>query len=370
MKKPLIGRLLAILALLALIASACGSDDSNVAADDAAGTDDAAVEDDASADETMAEDMGDAVTLSFGFGFPEGHSIYQQVLIPWAEEVSEATDGTVTIEFFPGGALGPPPTEYERVSTGVNDLGWSLPAYTAGQFPLVQAVEMPFLFSSATEGTDALLTLWEEFPELGQEFDDTKLLGLFVHDTGALWSSSGVKTTLADVEGMSLRSAGASVNRLIEQINGDAVNMPVTELFDAMDRGTVDGTVIAASALLDFNLTELLDSGILCDCYVLSFFVSMNLDTWDGLSAAQQAAIESVSGRETWMKTGPVFDEVNAAALAGAAEAGVELYTPEGAELEAWLEASERAVDAWINEDGGDPAVRQAMYDRLLEITG
>lgn len=369
----LVRRLLILLTVFGLLAAACGSDDSS---DDAAETSgdtssEASTDSDTGDDagEDAMEDMGEDVTIDFSFGFPEGHPVYQQVFIPWAEEVNEATGGTVTIEFFPGGALGPPPTEYERIVGGGTDIGWSLTAYTPGRFPASEVVEIPYAFDSAVEATEVLWTLYEEFPEFQAEYDDTKVLGLSTHDVGALWSSTDPMLSIADVEGKSFRSAGASVNRLIEALGGTPVNMPVTELFDAMDRGTVDGTVIAASALLDFNLTPLIASGILCDCYVLNFFVNMNLDKWNELSPAQQTAIDSVTGREFSVRMAEVFDVQYEKSLASVEEAGVQLVELEGDEADAWAAAGDEAVAGWITAatEAGIPA--QEMFDRVLELT-
>lgn len=358
-------KLLALLLALSLSAAACGSDTATDAASEAV---DEAV--DSAVDGAIGDAMGDDVTVSFGLGFPEGWPIYQNVMIDWGDDVNAATDGTVTVEFFPGGALGPPPTEYERVQSGVNDLGLSLTSYTAGRFPLIEAIEMPFLFETAEQGTNALWDLWEEFPELQAEFDDTKILGLFTHDPGALWSSTGVKTSLDDVKGMSLRSAGPSVNRLIEALGATAVNMPVTELYDSMDRGVVDGTIIATSGTADFNLVELSDSGIMCNCYVLAFFITMNLDVWNSLSPAQQSAIESVSGRELSLKTAAVFEANRQRAMDQIAENGVELYVPDGDELARWEQASAVAIQQWIDSVEAEGAPGQEMYDFLVKTTG
>jgi TRAP-type C4-dicarboxylate transport system substrate-binding protein len=355
-----------------LVAAACGSDDSSDAAEDTADSTDSGSDDssDSGSDDGAMEDFGEDVTIDFSFGFPEGHPVYQQVFIPWAEEVSAATGGTVSVDFFPGGALGPPPTEYERIVGGGTDVGWSLTAYTPGRFPASEVVEIPYAFDSGVQATEVLWTLYDEFPELQAEYDDTKVLALSTHDVGALWSSTDPMLSITDVQGKSFRSAGASVNRLIEALGATPVNMPVTELFDAMDRGTVDGTVIAASALLDFNLTPLISSGILCDCYVLNFFVNMNLDKWNELSPAQQAGIESVSGRDMSIRMAEVFDVQYEKSLASVEEAGVTLVELEGAEAEKWAAAGDEAVAGWITAatEAGVPA--QAMYDRVLELTG
>ncbi|MGI9598366.1 MAG: TRAP transporter substrate-binding protein, partial [Acidimicrobiales bacterium] len=365
-----------------LVAAACGSDDSTDTADgDSADTetgesadadDDADAEADEPADDAADDlgEMGDSVNIVFAFGFPEGHPVYQNALIPWAEEVSAATDGTVTMEFFPGGALGPPPGTYEQVVSRVQDAGWSLPGYTAGRFPITTVVELPFTFESAAQATDVMWTLYEEFPEFQEEYSDTKVLALFTHDLGQLWSSTGEVSSMDDVGGLSLRSPGALQNKLIEELGGTPVNMPVGELFDSLDRGVVDGTVIAASGVRDFGLAPLVTSGILCDCYVAAFFVNMNLDTWNSLSPAQQAAVDSVSLRSLSIAGAEAFDAANEASFELVESEGIQLTELTGEELDRWIEAGNTVAENWISDGEAEGLPAQAMYDRMQELVG
>ncbi len=79
-------------------------------------------------------DFGEVVTLNLGHPFPAKHPIQARALEPWAAEVKRVTQGTVTIEFFAGGALGPAPQTYENAVSGAVDIGWALQGYTPGRF--------------------------------------------------------------------------------------------------------------------------------------------------------------------------------------------------------------------------------------------
>jgi len=321
--------------------------------------------------EEMAEpepvDFGDSVTVNLGHPFPARHPIQARALEPWAAQVNEVTGGTVTVEFFAGGALGPAPQTYENAVSGAADIGWALQGYTAGRFPVTDVIEMPFTFSSASQATDVLWTLYEEFEEFQDEYSDVKLLGMWVHDVGDMWIASGRVDTISDIEGLTLRAPSPVQNAVISALGGNPVGMPAPELYDSLERGVIDGLFIANSGLTSFNLYEVLESGVQCNCYVAAQFLAMNLGTWDSLSDAQRAAIDEVSGRVLSMGAAAVYDAAYESAAARVVEAGIEKVQLNDAEFAQWRAATQGVIDGWIADNAGNFR-SQEMYDRMLEL--
>ena len=313
-------------------------------------------------------DMGEPVTLNLGHPFPEQHPIHQGALVPFAEAVNEATDGTVTIEFHPGGALGPPPATYDNVVTGAQELGWALQGYHAGRFPVTQVIEMPFQFTSAVQATNVLWDLYEEFPELQDEYDDVKLLGLWVHDIGDLWTKDKKVETLEDVAGLTLRFPTPVLASVIEKMGGTPIGMPAPEIFDSLERGVIDGLMIAVSGLQSFQLYPVLAYGVECNCYVAAQYLTMNLDAWNALSPAQQAVIDGLSGRTLSLNAAVVYDGAYARVSEIAVEEGVEKYVLPADELARWVAIGDEVIDEWIAEREAEDVPGQAMFDRLQEL--
>jgi TRAP-type C4-dicarboxylate transport system substrate-binding protein len=358
-------------AALGLVLAACGGgDDDSAAPDDPTAT--STTTDGATPTEaTPAEEItGPEVTLTLGHPFPASHPIQTGALEPFIEEVAEVTNGTVTIEVVPGGGLGPAPATYENTAIGAQDLGWALHGYTPGRFPLTEIVEMPFVFDSATEATEALWTLFEEFPELQAEYSDVHVLGLWTHDVGDLWTSGTQVTTADDVNGLTLRAPGPMQNELITQLGGSPVGMPAPEIFDALERGVIDGLMIANSGLESFNLYPVLDFGVQCNCYVAAQFLVVSQDAWDQLSPEQQAAVDEVGRRALSERAMAVYDDEYQLVADKLESEGIELTVLEGEELERWKEAGQAVAQAWIEAREAEGAPGRAMYDRLLELAG
>ena len=335
-----LGRLVAVMLVFAAVAAACSGD---------------------------ASGEPDPVTLSFGYPFPAGHPLRQQVLEPWAEDVREATDGAVIVEFHAEQALSPAAETYANVVAGGQDIGWALQGYSPGRFPATDVIEMPFVFDSASGGTDALWALYEEFEALRDEYSDVKLLGLWTTGPGDLWLAEGVATTTADIAGLTIRSPGPVQAAVITALGANPVQMAAPELRGALEAGEIDGLLTVDTALATHNLTDVLESGTECGCYVLASFLVMNLDAWNALSQTQQAAVEDLSGKEVSDAAAKFYNRASSTAAERNAEAGIIKIVLDDRQLDQWNEATRSVVDDWVTDNSGDFDAN-AIYRRMLEL--
>jgi TRAP-type transport system periplasmic protein len=350
-------RALAAATALSLLTVACGGNGGDAAADDPA-------------DGEANGDMGDPVTLTFGHPFPPSDPIQVNVWEPWVEEVAEATDGTVEIEIHAGGALAPGPQVYENTAAGAQDLGWTMPGYTPGRFPITQIIEAPFVFADAEEGTEVAWELWEEYDEFQAEFEDTHILSLWAMDTGDLFTRETPVETMEDLQGLTVRSPAPLQSQALETMGASAVSMPGPDIYDAVERGVIDGYKLANSATRVFDLGETTGYRTDCQCYTGAFVLAMNPQAWEGLSDAQRGALEELSGRDLAMRLAAehqaMADEVEAEYWP---ETGVETIELSDDEFERWREAVQPVFDQWIEEREAEGVPGGEMADRLFEAT-
>lgn len=364
-----------LLVVVAMIAAACGNGDTTdtteppdvttTAPSDDPTTTAPSEDTTTTAGETM--DFGDPVTLTLGHPFPAVHPIAVNALEPYAEAVNEATNGTITIEFQPGGALAAPPATFENTVAGGQDLGWALQGYHAGVFPVTEIVEQPFQFTSAMQATQTLWDLYDEFPALQDEYSDVQLLGLWTHDIGDIWTKSVQVQTIEDMQGLTLRFPTGIMGQVMEAMGATTVGLPAPEIFDSLSTGVIDGLSIAVSGLESFGLYPELAYGTTCDCYVAAQYLVINLDSWNALTPdAQQVMLDL--GREYSLVAAEVYDQAYVAIFQKAQDEGIEIYELPEDELARWHEVGQEVTDEWIaaREANGVPA--QDMYDRMQDI--
>ena len=370
-----IWRLLALLAMLALITAACATEegtDTTPAGDATTTTESAATTEGAEATTTTAGaeeemDFGEPITLNLGHPFPAQHPIQVNALEPYAQAVNEATNGTVTIEFQPGGALAPPPGTFENTVAGGQEMGWALQGYHAGVFPVTEIVEQPFQFTSAAQATATLWALYDEFPALQDEYGDVQLLGLWTHDIGDIWTKDVQVQTTADMQGLNMRFPTPIMGQVMDAMGASSVGMPAPDIFDSLSTGVIDGLSIAVSGLESFQLYPELAYGTKCDCYVAAQYLVMNLDTWNSLTPDTQQVMLDL-GREHSMIAAEVYDDAYVAISQKAVDEGIEIYELPADELANWQEIGQQVTDAWIAEREGEGVPAQEMYDRMQEI--
>jgi len=367
-------RLGLLIAAMSLIAAACSPADTTDTTDTsepaASSTTEAPGESTTTGDTGTTEpsmDFGDPVTLNLGHPFPAQHPIQVNALEPFAQAVNEATNGTVTIEFQPGGALAPPPATFENTVAGGQEMGWALQGYHAGVFPVTEIVEQPFQFTSATQATQTLWALYDMFPALQDEYSDVQLIGLWTHDIGDIWTKDVQVQTTADMQGLTMRFPTPIMGQVMEEMGASSVGMPAPEISESLNTGVIDGLSIAVSGLESFQLYPELNYGTKCDCYVAAQYLVVNLDTWGSLTPDTQQVLLDL-GREYSLVAAQVYDDAYVAISQKAVDEGIEIYELPAEELANWQAIGEQVSETWIAEREGAGVPAQEMYDAMQEI--
>jgi TRAP-type C4-dicarboxylate transport system substrate-binding protein len=294
---------------------------------------------------------------------PAMHPINTNMLEPLAKEVKEKTQGRVEIIVHPGNALAAPGDTYDAVVSGVAGMGFVLPAYTPGRFPMSQILEYPFMFTTSLQ---ANLTAKEMTPMLREhEYKDTQLLWFGGTDLGHVLMKSNVKT-LADLKGKKLRSPGPIYNNVIKAVGGVEVSLPVSDLYDSMDRGIVDGTVMAPSALISFRLMEVTNHIVEMNMYTTPLIFFANKDLWKQVSAADQKIIMDIV--DTFPeRIGKQYDFEVQHAMNLAKEKNKNIFKFSDADMAKFHALTDPLVKGWIADLEAKGKPGQKLYDLAVE---
>jgi len=233
------------------------------------------------------------IDLNFATWQPPTYPNNTKVFEPFAEAVTEKTEGRVKMYLQPGGVLAKGDETYDAVVTGMVDVGFSLQAYTPGRFPLTTILEFPFMFSSSLQACQAAAELFKSKPAFLKEYDDVKVIMVGGTDTAALMSAKPINT-LDDLKGLKIRTPGPITNDMVTAFGGTPVSMPYPDVYDAMQRGIVDATFGPQTSIFAFNLHEVSSHIVLVDFYTTVFYVVMNKTAWDKISPEDQAIVQEL----------------------------------------------------------------------------
>lgn len=311
----------------------------------------------------------DVVVLRLAHGWSTEHHIHK-VIEAWTKEVEKATSGRVKIEIYPAGALATPNQLYDAVATGVADMAWFLQGYTAGKFPLTSVIELPFMADSAEQASQVLWDVYEKFPEFKQEYDGVKVLWMWTTDIGQLMTTDKEVNTLSDVAGLKLRVGSASLSPTAEAFGAVPILMPINELYDSLQKGVVDGTLLASSAVSTFNLQDVVKYMSIGNFFVNTQSLAINDAAWAKISPEDQKIIEDLSGKRMAKITGNNFDTEGQAGVEAAKAGGVQITELSEEELQTWRSAVSDIYSEWIADMNSKGLPGQEVFDetqRLIE---
>ncbi len=280
---------------------------------------------------------------------PPTHVIWTDVLTPWSQEVARLSNGKLTVRLFPSMQLGgKPPELYRQTVQGITDATFTLPGYTSADFPLMALTELPGTATSADDGTRKLWANFERF--LAREYKDTKVLMLWNSDTASLMSKNKPIRTLEDLKGMKIRTPSAAQSAQLEALGAIPVDMPVTQIYNNLDRGVIDASMIPMSAALDFKLVEVAKYFTIDAPLGRSpFLVALNKARYDRLPADLRKVIDDSTGLQLSLKGAATYDKKNTEALE-AARKSREVIALSAQERARWVAAFKPMIARKVEE--------------------
>ncbi|MBN2403882.1 MAG: TRAP transporter substrate-binding protein [Spirochaetes bacterium] len=234
----------------------------------------------------------DAMKLRITVMWPPQHPI-TKLLVEWGGEIEKATSGRITTAMFPSNTLSPPMQVYDNTVKGIVDIGTCLLAYSPGRLPLSEVLQQPLGYRNGYQSTICANEYYKKFQP--KEFDDVKVMWLHAAAPGFIFTKNPVKKT-ADIKGFRIK-ANAENTDIVLGLGASPVTMPVTETYDALSRGMIDGCLFPIEALQGFKIGEVVKTiienyGI---SYGTSMYVVMNKDKWNSISPADQKEIEKLN---------------------------------------------------------------------------
>lgn len=290
-----------------------------------------------------------------------------KVLGPWCAKIAAESDGRLACDIYPEMLLGgAPPQLMQQMFDGVADIVWTVPGYTAGRYPSLEAFELPFVSTRAEPTSRAL---WEYCAKhCGADFKGAKLLALNVHDEGYIHANRKTIKTLADFSGLKIRAPTRTANRLLAQLGATPISLPLPAIPEAAANGVLDGFLLPWEAIPPLGLHRITRFHSETDpsvpaLYTTVFVIAMNQARYDSLPPDLQQVIDANAGADFSAAIGRTWDESSAQARTTVAAAGGEFYVIPAEELSKWRTAGDRLTSAWVAEMNSRGRNGQAMLD-------
>ncbi len=199
----------------------------------------------------------DKIVLKASHLFPNDLYIWKQGPQVMLDEIEKASNGRVKFEVYPAGQLGK--DTMAALQSGLADVALLVPSYTPNKFPLSSVSELPGLYHESCEGTEKLWRIAKPGGLLHEaEYAPSGVRLLMVNALPPYVITTTTKPTekLEALQGLKLRANGNSMKKAIAALGAVPVQVPTTEFYDALSRGTIDGGLNSYTAMPDYDLEK------------------------------------------------------------------------------------------------------------------
>jgi TRAP-type C4-dicarboxylate transport system substrate-binding protein len=308
------------------------------------------------------------VSLKLAHWVPPSHPL-QKAMEDWGASLQQATNGTITFKVYPAQQLGKAFDHYDMARDGIADVTYINPGYQPGRFPIIGAGELPFLMANGKGGSQALDAWYRKYAE--KEMKDVKFCLGFVHDPGAIHSRTKKVMVPADINGMKIRPAHATMASFVSKLGGTNVQSSAPEVRDILEKGVADAVTFPWGSVPLFGIDKVTKYHMNVPLYVTTFAWVMNKSVYNNMSAAQKKAVDDHCSNEWALRVASPwadFEQIGVEKIK--AEGGHEVYSISDAQLAEWRKAAEPLQAAWadnVRKAGGEP---DAIFKELkAELT-
>ena len=241
-------------------------------------------------------------TLKLAHAAPES-DLQQNMSLFFKEQVEARTNGDVKVNIFPSGQLGNDAQMIDGARSGILDVAMVGLNNYSGLMPESAAFTLPFMFPNRETAYKVL------DGEVGQSVltDMAKfgLKGLGYPENGYrnMTNSRGPIRVPADVEGLQMRvNNSKALNDMFNALDANPQQIPVAELYTALETGVVDAQDHPIGVTLSFKFYEVQKYLSLTQHAYSPLALAMNLKKFEGLTKAQQVVITDVAAEAVKMQ--------------------------------------------------------------------
>jgi len=291
-----------------------------------------------------------ATELKLSNQFPPSHHVSKGLAV-FADKVKEYSNAAVEVKIFDSAQLFKDTEIVEALQEGNIETGLVPTNKWSGMIPAADIFEMPFIFQD--------LTSIKKFIDAGAgelleaEFQKKGVKTLFWVDYGYIqfFNNKHPLVTPDDFKGLKMRSFSSGDAETLQALGAAPTVMSSSEMYMALQRGTVDGATTGMPAAVSRKIIEVQKYMTEANYSTAQFVVQANLDAWQKLPKDQQdAVIKAGKDAEAWIRASIADSEAKAKDVIQKQGLEIVQLTPESRKV--FIEATEPVRTNFANKSG------------------
>jgi tripartite ATP-independent transporter DctP family solute receptor len=299
--------------------------------------------------------------IRFGYGLAEDSNQGRAAKF-FADDLTKRTGGKFKMKGFANASLGSDPQMQNALIGGAQEMMVGSTATLVGIVSDFGVYDLPFVFGNEREADTILDGSFGK--SLTAKLQDKGLVGLVYWENGFrnLTNKKHPIAKVEDMKGVKLRVMQNPIYiDMFKDFGANAVPLPFSELFTALETGTVDGQENPVNTIQSSKFYEVQKYLSLTKHVYSPWIVLASKKWWDKLSADEKKAVQesAEAARDFERKDSRAAAEK---ALAYLKSKGMQVTVVDDKEIARMRELSKPAVQKFAN-DGHGPLVKQLQAD-------
>ena len=307
----------------------------------------------------------DSVKLRLADQFPLTHIASKLGGQAFKAELEKRSEGRIEVQHFPAEQIAKAAGLLDAVRNRVTDMALVGVVYNTDKLPLTSAAELPGLFTDSVVASQALEDyikgdlLEREYLPLGVR----PLWGTVTPPYQLMFADKEGIGDIAELEGQKMRVAGATGELIAQSLGAVPVKVPASDLYLALQRGTVNGAIYNPPSVFGYKIEEVLASvSNNAALGSVAFALLVNEDVWQSLSQEDRDLIEETAA-DVRLEFSRQFEDVSQKAYARLEAAGVKVFSL-SPETEAAMNDKLATVrNTWVEQLAARGLPAQEMLD-------
>ena len=311
--------------------------------------------------------QADEVRLIFGSTNPPPVPVNPKFLDPWTTRVNEQGKGVLFVDIRHDPAIANFTNYYDRVVNDVVQISWGIQAYLGPRFAKSAVVGLPFIDDNATQPSVAYWRLYKT-GLLDSEYADIVPLMLFSFSHAGLHTAKPPRAP-DNLQGMKIMTGSKIIADMIASMGAAPVTIPLSEVYSALQRGTVEGLMTPWTAFQPFKLAEVTHYHIDMQMGTSTGALFMARKRYDALPEAARKVLEANSGERDSKAFGAFWDSEQSLGR-GMVQAmgGHTIVKLSPAQEATWRKKAEAAQADWAKSVPGGDKLLATFKDLLAKV--
>lgn len=212
---------------------------------------------------------------------------------PWGEYVEAVTQGRVTVDYYPEGALANFKDQFHALETGMVDMGPVTNTVMPGKWPLMELFSLPGFAKNELTNDGCMRELYDKYPCFTEQFGD-KVVNILSHVylLAGLHSVEPIRT-LKELEGKIVACTDEGSAGMLNTLGASGTVITGSDAYLAAQTGVVDAIFAAWGYVDSYHFCEVTPYHIDLRLCPITISLHFNRETFERFTPLEQMLLKN-----------------------------------------------------------------------------